>query len=52
MEENCKRTINLAAVEKLLHFPLCLYLQVLVVNWVAAYLKPLLDLCIIGLKNR
>lgn len=51
MEESCKRTINVAAVEKLLHFLPRLYFQVLIVNWVAVYLKTLLDLCIKRLKN-
>lgn len=51
MEENRKRTINPAAVEKLLHFPPHLYFQVLTVNWVAVYLKTTGPMYVKGLKN-
>lgn len=51
MEEDCKRTINPAAAEKLHHFPPHLYLQVLIFNWVVFYLKALLDFCVLGLEN-
>lgn len=51
MEEDCKRTINPTAAEKLLHFPPHLYLQVLIFNWVVLHLKALLDLCVLGLEN-
>lgn len=32
MEEDCKKTINPAAIEKFLHFPPCLFFQVLIVD--------------------
>lgn len=51
MEEDCKRTINPAAAEKLHHSPPHLYLQDLIFNWVILYLKALLDLCVLGLGN-